>query len=307
KLGHYYFHANDLVSCAQVCRTWYSVLYPLLWNLYDDSDKVSFFPCEVAQANSRHFRYLTLSHQWPASSPIPNQLSMLFLSKFAIGSAVDLIQANPQLASLDIQLLDGHLFEDIRPGLETLTRLKKLRIFVHGGRDPNSDHVTQFLLCNSGLEKLLVKGTFGGLGLFKGGEPFVHLVELRLNADLQLNPGLVHLITYCPNLRVIRFMVFNNSKCPAMELARILHENCPKLESIRCIEGQNVDITDLIQEREILALLGASSRLIQFEMSIEIFTADIRDALLVAHGQFLELVHIFLDHAVGASMENVGK
>lgn len=306
KQGIYLFRANDLVSCSQVCRTWYSVLYPLLWRRYDDSFNVWHFPRETAQANSRHFRFLTLSHTWPASAPLPNQLSTLYLSETAIGSAVVILQANPQLTSLEIKLIDGDLYEDIRPGLETLTRLKKLRFYVHGGGELKSDRITQFLLRNHGLQKLLVEGTFGGLGLFQGGEPFADLVELRLNADLRLNPGLVHLISYCPNLKAIQFMVYNN-ECPAMELARVLRENCPNLHSIRCIEANNVDTEGLIQERGILALLSASSHLTRFEMPLETFTVDIRKALLVAHEQSLAMVYIYLDHAVGAPIANVGK
>lgn len=303
KQSHYYFRANDLVSCSQVCRTWYSVLYPLLWKRYDDSVNVWQFPHEVAQANSRHFRHLTLSHAWPASAPIPDQLTTLYLSKKAIGSAVDLLQANLQLASIEIKLSSEHLYEDIQPGLDVLTRLKKVRFYT--GK-PDTAHLTQFLLRNPGLRKVLIEGDFDGVGVVRDGEPFADLVELRLNVNLRLNPGLMHLISLCPNLKAIRFMVYNNGS-PAMDLAQNLRENCPKLNSIRCLDADNVDTEGLIQEAGILALIGASSHLTQFEMPLEVFTVDIRDALLIPHAPFLEMVHVYLDVCVGPPMANVGK
>ncbi|KFH61916.1 hypothetical protein MVEG_12250 [Podila verticillata NRRL 6337] len=303
KQGHYYFRANDLVSCSQVCRTWYSVLYPLLWKRYDDSVNVWHFPREVAQANSRHFRHLTLSHAWPASAPIPDQLTTLYLSKKAIGSTVDLLQANPQLASIEIKLSNEHLYEDIQAGLDILTRLKKLRFYADR---PDAVHLTQLLRRNPGLQKLLIEGDFDGVGAFMDGEPFADLVEIRLNVNLRLNPGLVHLISYCPNLKAIRFMIYNNGS-PAMDLAQSLRENCPKLNSIRCLDADNVDTEGLIQEAGILALIGASSHLTQFEMPLEVFTVDIRDALLIPHATFLEMVHVYMDVCVGPPMANVGK
>ncbi|KAG0026493.1 hypothetical protein BGZ81_006312 [Podila clonocystis] len=294
--------AKDLVSCTRACRTWYNVLTPLLWRYFDDRERYLFkVPLPLLQAKSHHFRYLSLTTS--KVSLAPTLLHELVIDGLALAANVDLLPKNPQLASLRLHLEDDAEYQKIRFALDTTTRLRTLHISCN--KCPNIDHLIEFIGKNTQLRDLEI-GDIMGVGLFDMTTPLMHLTELRLNTFLDTNSGLVDLIRHSPNLEVLWFQA--RFGCPAKIIARNIHECCPHLMSIRCLNGTSFrDASWLLCDDEILLLMSSTSRLVHFEMEMLEFTSEVCDALLLAHAQHLETVHIYVDGMDRATLVHGGK
>lgn len=282
------FAPQDLIACTQVCRTWYSVLTPLCWHYFDDREKYfQNVPLPVLQANSRHFRYLTLSSPVALRSTLLRELVIYGESLIA---NMNLLHKNPQLESLGLFLLDDIAYREIQTALDTTLQLRILRVFC--GKHPNIDHLVQFISNNTQLQDLELIDIVG-VDKCVWTRPLMHLKDLRINTYLGSNPGLVDLIRQCPNLESLSFHA--RFGCPAETIARNIQECCPHLTSIRCLEGtSHRNRTWLLCNQEILLLLTATPRLVHFEMEMVELTAEIGDAL-AAHAQYLETVHIYVE------------
>ncbi|KAF9305718.1 hypothetical protein BGZ74_009167 [Mortierella antarctica] len=289
--GTSFFAPQDLVACTLVCRTWYNVLTPLLWRYFDDREEYFFrVPLSLLQDRSRYFRYLTLT--LPISCRESTLLRELVIHGEAFLANMALLHNNPQLPSLSLHLEDDIVYREIQPALDKTSRLRTLRLSC--GKHPNINHLVQFISNNTELRKLEILKIVGFDHFDMSHTPMLHLTELRLDTRLDRNPGLVDLIRQCPSLEAIWFHAWFH--CPAEAIARNIRECCPHLTSIRCLDGTSFRFTSLLLcESEILLLMACTTRhLVHFEMEMVQFTSEICHALLTAHAQHLEMVHIYV-------------
>ncbi|KAG0096062.1 hypothetical protein BGZ93_005078, partial [Podila epicladia] len=286
-----FFVPQDLVTCTLVCRTWYNVLTPLLWRYFDDREERFFHvPLPLLQAKSRYFRYLTLTA--PTGCLESTLLRELVIHGEAVLANMTLLHKNPQLPSLSLHLEDGTVYREIQPALDTISQLRTLRLSC--GKHPNIDHLVQFIINNTKLQKLEILNIVGFDHFDMTHISMLHLTELRLDTSLDTNPGLVDLIRHCPGLVTIWFHAWFH--CPAEAIAKNIHECCPHLTSIRCLDGTSFRGKSwLLCDNEILQLMMCTTRhLVHFEMEMVEFTSELCDALLAAHAQHLETVHIYV-------------
>ncbi|KAF9311246.1 hypothetical protein BG003_007604 [Podila horticola] len=214
-----------------------------------------------------------------------------------------LLDNNPQLASLALHLEDDTRYYEIQSALNTTTRLRTLHLTC--GKYPNINHLVQFICNNTELQELDIGYVFDFDHFDMTRTPMMHLTKLRLNSFLDTNPGLVDLIRRCPNLEALAFHA--RFGCPAETIAENIHECCPHLTSIRCLQGTSFrDASWLLCDDKILLLIAATSRLVHFEMEMVEFTSEICDALLF-HSQHLETVHIYVDDKDRDTLVHGGK
>ncbi|KAF9385613.1 hypothetical protein CPB97_004666 [Podila verticillata] len=299
------FHPKDLIACMNVNKTWHRILAPLLWTVHHDSWMEDWdIPQDFIATHGRHIRYLSLSWDRPLSTfQSTTRLCELELSGTDLNLTTYLVRSNPQLARLDLTLPEGASNPDLQAALESLTRLQRLRLSYI--EQPDAGLISRILQNNPDLTELsldhLNSPTAPSID-----QPLLSLTNLHLDCDWYQSPGLVHLLSVCPNLEVLTFSV--NSHCPANEIAHMLKKHCPKLKTLKGI--QDFDIFDpemMMTDNQFVTLIQSTCRLVHFDMSINNLTTSICQALLGLHASWLETVHLVLGGYSSDTFDNINK
>lgn len=292
----YDFEPANLISCIQVSHTWRMTLTPLLWMVYEENaNKQWRIPIIRLQAQSHHFRHLKLLNTYHRGYFTSTRLRTLSIHGYAAGSTLELLYLNPQLSSLNLNLC-GLQFSAVYPALSAISRLEDLELGHVKFDTPHQ--LPDFLSNNPYLSKLRLVKVISEARL-DGCEQLTKVSRLFFSFNWLQNFALTPLIRFCPNLESLVFL--SNSHCPFDEITRNLQECCPKLQSMSCIEVHQVRQIDMVEDKKIIALLHASSRLLSIEITRRVFTSTVCQAVL-DHAGWLESVELkFLE----ADEENV--
>ncbi|KAG0038480.1 hypothetical protein BGZ82_000099 [Podila clonocystis] len=302
---HFDFHPKDLISCMSVNKTWRQALTPMLWRVYNEEDMNKLHvPTKLPQANSQYFWYLDIGTPWPADTLKPTQLRQLTICGQVLKTNLGLLQCNRLLSSLVLKLYDGTNYSDIQKALDSVTWLKTLTFHCGETMDPN--HLAAFIFNNLDLKELHVSH-IRGFERIVTNQPLIHLSSLHLNTQMDDNPGLVHLIRFCPNLEEIWFHGYDT--CPFEAIATNIRECCPKVSSIRCLDTFAVNFgEEVISEDELVTLIKSSHRLTDFEMPIFDLTARVCLALLEPHWATLKMLRLYVyGEDYQETLSNAGK
>lgn len=249
---------------------------PVLWEVYDE-DQMSpeRIPVTVLQAQSCHFREVSLLKPWPTGSLESTRLRFLAISAEVLLKNSQLLPANTHLPTLSLtfQATKNNLYKDIRPSLESLSRLTNLSIYSMNL--PNSGDLGTLLNNNPSLKKLsLVKVT--GIVGFDGCLPLVNLTRVHFNGFWAETPGMVALFRLCPNLKDFSALICPET--PTEKLVLVLRDYCPRLVCIECRDYSDVHYE--MTEEVVMSFIGLPIWLETFAASPPSLTDKICQGLL---------------------------
>ncbi|KAG0332092.1 hypothetical protein BG000_010347 [Podila horticola] len=240
-------------------------------------------PVEELQAQSRHFRYVSLQRPWSGVGPLHlTQLRTLDITTAVLLLNMDLLHVNSQLSKLTLRFYDKTAYKDIRPALESLSQLTFLRLFALTLE--NSDELGEFLNNNPGLEELELIYVRGIAGLH-GCQPLLNLTSVYLDLYWTDNLGLVQLFKLCPRLESLDMIAVD---APS-ELQDVLRSHCPRFKSIGFLD--DVDFLIDLTEAEAVSWIKLPSQLAVFEASLQLFTNKVYQAFL-GHAASLESIKL---------------
>ncbi|KAF9357253.1 hypothetical protein BGX34_009456 [Mortierella sp. NVP85] len=247
------FEPKHLTRCTRVCRTWYNVLKPLVWEYYDDIT-MSRIPRPVVHRNAPLIRILNGRHVHHGVDFQCKNLLQLWVSPW-ISEVGQLIRENKKLEMLKWYSppfnpkVPDSVFEAMRAGMN------KLSVLEFTGCDLNPQQL--FPLLENHLPKLRVlilhqvkilssrvKEIDYEMG--RARRPcFRQIREIRMGKGiLQAGNGLLDLVRYCPNME--RFVMEDMDQPWTMSITHGTTESnttldslitnlstfCPKLKSI---------------------------------------------------------------------------
>ncbi|KAG0012866.1 hypothetical protein BGZ81_001344 [Podila clonocystis] len=289
------FHPADLIALTKVNRLFHITLTPLLWMMYDKDWSV---PFETVQAQSHHFRYLTLEsfhyyailkHLWPANGLHSTHLRELHSDYKMLSANTNLLYSNPQLSVLILKNWDDDIEEEldrIQQALESLTRLKALRLDTLPSYF--AQRLTTFLNNNAAsLTSLIIKYP-RFQPVFDGCHSLEYLTNVEFDIESDYGRGLPQLFRLCPSLTKLKLVHWEF--CPVAELSKTMREFCPKLESInyRDLHCYDTPLPQCNSE----TMLQASDRWLDV-ISYVIFVSDEICKTLISHAGWLETLKLF--------------
>ncbi|KAG0195614.1 hypothetical protein BGX28_000980 [Mortierella sp. GBA30] len=252
---------RDLISCLSVNSAFYAILTPILWTVYNDrafrhpysvvdgeQGRHSAPNPDVLLKNSIHFRFfetritdITLRYRC-------TQLQELTLTRrIREDLAVELILANP-----DLRHLNWECQIDVPCPMRTqeyaaLGRLQKLVSLELAGWT-FEHHLLSPILRRNQLRLQNLSFIFcGGLDSIQEWVQLPRLTTLTLDY-WYANAALPELIRYCPALETLTIQP--DSECNAEAIGRYLHEHCPRLSALQCMDVYRVFSTGIMMEDE---------------------------------------------------------
>ncbi|KAG0325088.1 hypothetical protein BG004_003298 [Podila humilis] len=164
------FSPRQILQCTQVCRLWYNVLYPLVWQAFDDSI-MQYIPIGVIRLNANWIRVLDHRHNFKVNNAFANcqNLVQLTLSPWVTEADI-LLKSNKRLVKICWLSSKEFSFSISDTNLEAISQLSRLEELHFSGC--KLDHRKLLMVLAALGQKTRSRNGGGGVG---GGDGLVTL------------------------------------------------------------------------------------------------------------------------------------
>ncbi|KAG0333588.1 hypothetical protein BG004_000770 [Podila humilis] len=307
---------GNIVACILVCRKWQATFTPLLWEVYDNnvitceasickdengqyitadrernlvSDVTRIVPLKTFCNFSNLIRYAELTHPLPKGALLSTRLQGLEISSAILEINLNILERNPGLLSLKLNMTANSKYSNIQGAMESLSSLTTLEIDHCVFSDKHQ--LVMILNNNPGLRFLHIGTSGGAIQSYDNCDVLPNLSNISIGCRVVQRPAHVKASSYslatlfsrCPNLKTLGL---DSRNYDLSIIAQDLKEHCPKIQTLSWSDSTGGS------DEEHMALIQSVRRLKNVSFYSIRHSPNVLKTLLQAHASSLRSIHL---------------